>query len=576
MLQAGRALFSELSPARRRAAMPLLILMLVGAFAEIFNLGAVVVFLSIIAEPASIGRFPRLAQFLSWVGADTPRGWAAVVTVFFCLCVLFAALIRLQLLKRTMGFVYDVSYELGSRLFFLTLHQDYIHHTRQNSSELLAAVNKAQQVTGEILLPAMQALVGAILALFIVVGLVWIDPMIAVVSGVALTGIYVATSIVSRAQLQRNSHIVARAQNVRVKVMQEGIGGIRDILLDRSQSVFVEAYDRAEADIRNARETTALAAFGPRYVVEALGIVVVAIVACVASLGAGGLTQVLPTLGALALGAQRLLPLLQQIYSGWATTTGNRQALYDLTALLQRPVPPAPSTAVSLAFRNKLAIEHVGYCYNEGGRPALVDVNLTIPRGARVGIAGKTGSGKSTLMDIIIGLLEPTQGAIRVDDVLLTAANRHAWQRHIAHVPQAIFLSDASISENIAFGVRPADIDPERVRRAAEQAELTDVIEALPKGYETRVGERGIQLSGGQRQRIGIARALYKQASVLVFDEATSALDNETEAAVMRAIERLDRELTILIIAHRLSTLEGCDMVVRLEGGRAFVQEKVA
>src|SRR5690606_3248342 len=180
-----------------------------------------------------------------------------------------------------------------------------------------------------------------------------------------------------------------------------------------------------------------------------------------------------------------------------------------------------------------------------------------------------TGSGKSTLMDIILGLLEPQAGSIRIDGVELTAANRAAWQKNIAHVPQAIFLTDASVAENIAFGVRADDIDHERVRRAAEQAELGAGTAALPQGYDARGGERGIQLSGGQRQRIGIARALYKQASVLVFDEATSALDTETESAVMAAIERLDRNLTILIIAHRLSTLEGCDMVVRLEEGSA-------
>ena len=575
LLQAGRELYREMSPARRRALLPLLGLMLIGAFAELFNLGAVVVFLSIVAEPQSIARFPALPGLLSAVGADTPVEWTYAVTALFCLCVLFAAAIRLLLLKKTVSFGFDAACELGSRLFAMTLHQDYLYHTRQNSSEILAAVNKAQQLTGEVLLPAMQALVAFILALFIVAGLVWIDPRVALTSGVALAAVYVGTSIASRDQLRRNSVIVARAQGARFKVMQEGIGGIRDILLDRSQPVFTEAYDRAEADIRDARTKTALASMSPRYVVEALGVVVVAVVACVATLDAGGLTQILPVLGALALGAQRLLPLLQQIYSGWATTIGNRQVLFDIADLMQRPMPPAPSANVSLTFEEGLAIDRVGYRYAEGSRPALVDVSLTIPRGARVGIAGKTGSGKSTLMDILIGLLEPTQGEIRVDGVALTAANRHAWQRHIAHVPQAIFLSDASVAENIAFGVRPAEIDHTRVRRAAEQAELTEVIEALPKGYETRVGERGIQLSGGQRQRIGIARALYKQASVLVFDEATSALDNETETAVMQAIERLDRGLTILIIAHRLSTLEGCDMLVRLEGGRAVVQDKV-
>lgn len=571
LLQAGRTLFNELSPARRRSFLPLIGLMLLGAFAELFNLGAVVVFLSVIADPQSIGRFPLLAGLFARIGADTPTSWMVITTVFFSLCALFAAVTRLVLMKKTMSFVFGVACELGSRLFFQTLHQDYAYHTRRNSSEILAAVGKAYQVTGEILLPLMTAGVAAVLALFIVGGLVWIDPRVALTSGLVLSAIYIVTSMVSRASLQRNSLLSARAQSQRVKVMQEGIGGIRDILLDRSQSVFTEAYDRAEAEIRDTRTSTGFAAGAPRYIIEGLGIVVVAIVACATSLSAGGLTQALPVLGALALGAQRLLPLLQQIYSGWATTLGSRQALFDLEELLRRTVPPEPSPDVSIAFQESLVIDRVGYRYSEGVRPALADISLAIPRGARVGIAGKTGSGKSTLMDIIIGLLEPSQGEIRIDGVPLTAANRHAWQRHIAHVPQAIFLSDASVAENIAFGVRPSEIDHERVRRAAEQAELAEVIAGLPQGYQTRVGERGIQLSGGQRQRIGIARALYKQASVLVFDEATSALDNETESAVMRAIERLDRELTILIIAHRLSTLDGCDFVVRLQDGHAVV-----
>lgn len=569
--QASRTLFGELSPARRRSFVPLIALMLVGAFAELFNLSAVVVFLSVIADPQSIGRFPLLAGLFARIGADTPTSWMVITTVFFSLCALFAAVTRLVLMKKTMSFVYGVACELGQRLFFQTLHQDYAYHTRRNSSEILAAVGKANQVTGEILLPLMNVIVAGVLSLFIVGGLVWIDPRVAITSGLALTGIYIVTSMVSRASLQRNSLLSARAQNQRVKVMQEGIGGIRDILLDRSQSVFTEAYDRVEAEIRDTRTSTAFAAAAPRYIIEGLGIVVVAIVACATSLSAGGLTQALPVLGALALGAQRLLPLLQQIYSGWATTLGSRQALFDLEELLRRTVPPEPSPDVSIAFQESLLIDRVGYRYSEGVRPALADISLAIPRGARVGIAGKTGSGKSTLMDIIIGLLEPSQGEIRVDGVPLTTANRHAWQRHIAHVPQAIFLSDASVAENIAFGVRPSEIDHERVRRAAEQAELAEVIAGLPHGYQTRVGERGIQLSGGQRQRIGIARALYKQASVLVFDEATSALDTETESAVMHAIDRLDRELTILIIAHRLSTLDGCDFVVTLQNGHATV-----
>jgi ABC-type multidrug transport system fused ATPase/permease subunit len=201
-------------------------------------------------------------------------------------------------------------------------------------------------------------------------------------------------------------------------------------------------------------------------------------------------------------------------------------------------------------------------------------VSVTIPKGHRVGIAGKTGSGKSTLMDLVLGLVSPASGRILIDGTELTDANRSSWQAQIAHVPQLIYLADATVAENIAFGIEPEKIDRELVRKAAERAELTDVIAGLPKGYDTFVGERGVRLSGGQRQRIGIARALYKRADVLVFDEATSALDNETEAAVMDAIDRLDRNLTIIIIAHRLSTLDGCDTIVRLENGRIKALEE--
>ncbi|MBS7556561.1 ABC transporter ATP-binding protein [Ancylobacter dichloromethanicus] len=564
-----------MSPARRRSFVPLMLLMLVGAFAELFSLGALVVFLSMIAEPAALSRFALLNWLFTVLGASTQTEVIYLSTFIFAVAALGAAAIRVILQKESMTFVYGVSYEISSRLFRYTLAQDYIYHTRRNSSEILAAVNKAQQVTGELLVPLMQAVVSVVLAAFIIAGLMWIDPVVAVASGGGLAAIYLITSRVCHARLRRNSLIAAKAQGHRVRVMQEGLGGIRDILLDRSQPVFTEDYERAEAELRDARVSTALAAQSPRYIVEGLGMVVVAVVACVTSVNSGGIAAVLPTLGALALGAQRLLPLLQQIYGAWASSTGNRQLLLDLVDLLRQGAPPALATDAKLSFNEGVEIEHVGYRYAKDGRSALVDINLSIPRGARIGIAGKTGSGKSTLMDIIIGLLEPSEGEIRVDGVPLTAANRYAWQRYIAHVPQAIFLSDASIAENIAFGVRYADIDLERVKHAAEQAELTDVIAALPQGYQTKVGERGVQLSGGQRQRIGIARALYKQASVLVFDEATSALDNETEAAVMSAIERLDRTLTLIVIAHRLSTLEGCDMIVRLENGRALVQEKV-
>ena len=326
--------------------------------------------------------------------------------------------------------------------------------------------------------------------------------------------------------------------------MQEGLGGIRDVLIDQSQPVFLETYERAQAGLRDARAKNVFLGGSPRFLVDALGLVMIAAMAVIVTGRPGGLVQAVPVLGALALGAKRLLPLIQQIYGAWAQIMGSRQELLDVAALLRRPWPPRMPAGAALPFEKSIRLVDIVYAYARDRPPALAGVSLEIPKGARVGLAGRTGSGKSTLMDLVLGLLEPTEGEMSVDGVTLTAGNRAAWQRNIAHVPQSIYLADATIAENIAFGVRPEAIDRGRVRRAAEQAELAEVVAGLPKGFDTFVGERGIQLSGGRRKRIGIARALYKQASVLVFDEATSALDTETEGAVMAAIRRLDRSLT--------------------------------
>lgn len=280
----------------------------------------------------------------------------------------------------------------------------------------------------------------------------------------------------------------------------------------------------------------------------------------------------MPILGAVALGAQRLLPLIQQLYQGWTNLAGNRSIAAQVLELLALPVeeqtPPAGDVP-PMGLRHAICFDQVSYTYSGRPRPALEDVSLTIQSGTRVALVGPTGSGKSTLADLLMGLLVPTAGQITIDGEPLTHATRRAWQRGIAHVPQSIFLADTSISRNIAFGVPTSEIDVDRVVRAAASAQLGEFIASLPEGYETSVGERGVRLSGGQRQRLGIARAIYKDASVLVLDEATSALDHDTEVAVMRALDQLGGEgRTIVIIAHRQSTIEHCELVARLDHGR--------
>jgi ATP-binding cassette subfamily B protein len=485
---------------------------------------------------------------------------------------LAAGALRLQLAWSTQNFVLGLGHELAVEIQRRTLAQPYSYHVSRNSSEIVASLEKVQELVFVVLLQLMQAVTAAFIALFIIAALVRIDPFTAAVAALSFGTLYGLVSAFTRKRLARNSAITGSAYQQRVQLIQESLGGIRDVIIDNSQDVYLDEFRKVDRRFTQARATTAFIATAPRFVIEAAGMVVIAALALVISGREGSLAQALPILGAVALGAQRLLPLLQQLYNSWVHLAGNRAVASQVLVLLALPMdepssPPGPAEALGL--KDRIAFDQVSFTYPRRHQPALEDVSLTVDRGSRVALVGHTGSGKSTLADLLMGLIEPTDGQITIDGVPLDRTTRRAWQRGIAHVPQAIFLADASIARNIAFGVPPAEIDMARVVGAATSAQLEEFIASLPDGYETSVGERGVRLSGGQRQRLGIARAIYKDAPVLVLDEATSALDHDTEVAVMQALDQLGGEgRTIIIIAHRPSTVEGCDLIARLDRGR--------
>jgi ATP-binding cassette subfamily B protein len=306
---------------------------------------------------------------------------------------------------------------------------------------------------------------------------------------------------------------------------------------------------------------------------EALGMLLIAGLAYSMAQQVDGITKAIPILGALALGAQRLLPLLQQAYASWTQINSGQSSLKDALDLLDQPMPNFATNPVErLPFNQNIVLKDLGFRYDDQAPQVLKQLNLTINKGSRIGFIGTTGSGKSTLLDIVMALLQPSEGTMEIDGQIITLANYRAWQDHIAHVPQTIFLADSTVEENIAFGVPRDEIDQSRVKWAAQQAQIAETIESWSKQYQAFVGERGVRLSGGQRQRIGIARALYKRADVIIFDEATSALDSITEKAVMQSIEGLSEGLTVLMIAHRMTTLKNCTMIVELAGGKILRQ----
>jgi ABC-type multidrug transport system fused ATPase/permease subunit len=450
--------------------------------------------------------------------------------------------------------------------------QPYTFHTRQNTSKLIAALDKIDALVFNVILQLMLATIAAVLAVAITGALIAVDAVIAAAAAVSFGLVYAGVSALTRKRLERNSEALSESYDRRIQIVQESLGGIRDIIIDSSQPLHVESFRQADKRMVTARANTAFISSAPRYIIEALGIAVLAGLAVFLADRSAKFDETLPVLGALALGAQRLLPLLQQVYSGWTTAQGNRSIVEQVLELLQLPLP-LPATArparPALSFREAITFENVSFDYGARQDPALSGISLTIPRGAKVALVGKTGSGKSTLADLVMGLLAPTSGRILVDSVELSEATRGEWRRSIAHVPQFIFLADTSIARNIALAASDDQVDQGRVEDAARQAQLHGFLSGLPDGYQTQIGERGIRLSGGQRQRLGIARAIYKQAPVLVLDEATSALDDETEAAVMRAIDDADGEQrTVIMIAHRLSTLTNCDLAARLDRGR--------
>lgn len=563
-------LLSHLSRRRRWQLVGLLVLMLVGALAEMATLGAVVPFLALLADPSVANKYPLLQTVLVWFGA--PEGNVLLSTgILFCFIALGAAIIRMLMTWSSLRFSYGLGADIGSEVYRRTLYQPYSWHVSRNSSEILAGIDMVNVVIYGVLVQLMQGAVALVMSVGILAMLLIIDKSTALIACIGFSALYGITTLTLRHQLKRNSRVISANVSQRVQAVQEGLGGIRDVLLDGTQPIYLRRFANFDYAIRRAQASNSLIGAAPRYVIEAAGMVLIVALAYWLSARQGGLSSAIPVLGALAIGAQKLLPQMQLVYSSWSTIGGTRNQLEDVLNMLRHPIPPEytrDNQVIALEGSRQsnplIALKNLSFCYKPGTPEVLHNINLQISHGSRIGFIGKTGSGKSTLIDIIMGLLEPTSGQIEIDSQPLTAHNRRAWQLRIAHVPQSIYLSDTSIAENIAFGVPAAHIDILRVKAAAAKAQLADFIETLPKQYQTSVGERGVRLSGGQRQRIGLARALYRQVDVLVLDEATSALDDATEKSVMSAIKALGNELTVLMIAHRVSTLRDCDQIVEL------------
>jgi ATP-binding cassette subfamily B protein len=544
--------------------------MLVASFAEVLSLGAVLPFLAAIADPSYVYTHEYAQPFVQMLEITNPNQIVLPMTSIFISAVLFSGFVRVLLLYVMTRLSYAVGADISFEIYNRTLYQSYDIHISRNSSEIInSIVRKTDDVIGGVISPILLLISSIVMFVSILIALFSINILAAFVSLVGFGGLYWLIMSKSRQRLKSNSICISDESTKVVQVLQEGLGGIRDVLLDGNQKFYCDLYRKSDLPLRYAQGNNSFIAGSPRFLMEILGMVLIAGLAYFLTLADGGISTAMPILGALALGAQKMLPALQHTYASISTIRGAQASFQDILKLLKQPFPSYmnDSTSAPIVLDKKISLKEVSFRYTNKTPWILNNIDLEIIKGSSVGFIGQTGSGKSTLFDIVMGLLSPTNGSIFIDETLVDANNIHLWQQHISHVPQSVFLSDGTIAENIAFGCTEEEIDSDRVKRAAKQAQISKLVEGMERQYQTKVGERGVKLSGGQRQRIGIARALYKETGVIIFDEATSALDNETESEIINTINGLKNNLTILMIAHRLTTLKNCDKIIELEGG---------
>lgn len=570
------AIWRYLSPRRRIQLALLLVVMLASGGAELVSLGSVLPFLAVLSDPQRLWQQPMIESLAVRVGFTQAHQLLVPATAAFATAAVLAALIRISNLWLNGRLAAAVGSDLSCEAYRRSLYQPYGVQVQRNSSEVITATTKQINNTVLALTYFLQLITALVVSLGLLTGLMLIDWSAALAAVCVFGSVYGFLAVTTHRELQRNSQRIVLASQQQTQALQEGLGAIRDVLLDGSQATYLEIYRRADRPQRQLQAKNEFLAYFPRYALEAIGMLALALLGAVLvhQRGSGG--EVITLLGALALGAQRLLPAFQQAYAAWAVLKGYNSDLAGVLGLLEQPLPNQIGQVEPFSLVHGIRLESAKFSYASDLPEVLHGLDLEIRRGERVALIGATGSGKSTVADLLMGLLVPSSGKLLLDGLDVHDPARPKllleWRASIAHVPQSIYLADSSIAENIAFGVPKNQIDLERVNQAAEQAQIAGMIKSSRSGYETFVGERGIRLSGGQRQRIGIARALYKRTQVLILDEATAALDNDTEHAVMDAIEGLSRDLTIVIIAHRLTTVKRCDRIIQLEQGAIRAQ----
>jgi ATP-binding cassette, subfamily B, bacterial PglK len=582
-----KQLFSLLTPSQRKRFYSLQILIIIMAFAEIASVASIGPFMGLIGDVTILDRENTLSQIYIWSGISSPNDFVFWFGISVMGVLTVAALFSMFTIWRISIFSVKIGTEIGDRLYEHYMKQGWLFHAAGNSAQLTKQIStEAMRVTAYIINPLMQMNARIILATLMSIAIFLFDPVIAISGLIFFIVAYVLLYRAVRERLAGNGKIISDISTIRYKLMSEGLGGVKDILLFGRQKYFVDRFQDSGRKYAKAQGTNSALAQAPRYFMEliAYGSIIMLVLYLIKTYE-GNLGAILPILAIYALAGFKLLPAFQKIYISLAQIKGGIPAFeaikYDLMASQAQKdlgnglvrtsnleLEVEARVVQSLSVKSNIELKDVNFTYPGKKESTLNNLSLTIPVNKVIGLVGPSGSGKSTVIDLILGLIRPQEGRLLIDGQPIEDDLLRSWQDTLGFVPQTIYLSDASISENVAFGLPIDSIDMERVKNVIKLSHLNELVQQMPEGLDTIVGERGVQLSGGQRQRIGIARALYNDADVLVLDEATSSLDGITEKLIMNAIHDFSGSKTIIMIAHRLKTVQKCDIIYLMEQGQ--------
>lgn len=572
MIKIYKKLWNFLSSNEKKKTIILLFLMVLMAFFEVLGVGSIMPFLSVLGNPESIETNKYLNYIYIYLQFENKDFFLIFLGLFALFMLLLSAIVRSVASYAKFRFANLRRHSLGLKLLKKYLHQPYSFFLSRNSSDISKVIlSETDLAINQAILPALNLLTYSILTIALIGFLVIVDPILAFILGIIFGGFYIIMYMTVRKYLSEIGQKRDKANSMRFKITSETIGGIKDLKILGREKIYLDSFTNPSYEFSHYFATSQTLSEVPQFLVEVIAFGTLLAIAMYALASDGvDIGTVLPVLGLYGLGALKLKPAVNNIYKALTMMKFGNSAIdniiNDLNKCEEHEIN-IKNDYQRLNLKDKLVLKNVFFAYSNTSKYALNNIDMKIKANTTVGIIGTTGAGKSTLVDVLLGLLYPTGGEIYIDNKKLDQNNMRQWQNSIGYVPQSIFLSDDTIASNIAFGIENDEIDMFKVEQVAKMAQVHEFVLKLENGYQTIIGERGVMLSGGQRQRLGIARALYHDPEILVLDEATSALDNQTEAEVMNAIDGMNGNKTIIMIAHRLSTVERCDKIIKLENG---------